>query len=422
MRRLAAAGAVCVLGAGLVAAPTVAVAEETTFDEAEAEARGRAKIYGYLDAYWEKVASSPAGVDANGDTVLEENPHEFDVPNVNLMVQSSFGNRFRGYLNLKAPGAESVDVRNAWLEASLFGDYLVVRAGKMYRPFGLYNEILDAVPTYIGIEPPEIFDKDHLMLTRTTNLMVRGGISLGEHRVAYAFTTGNDEREADQVPVGADLQYNYGTRLRVGTSFYTSSGNAVPTRAVGDGSPDGGVATWMSTDHYMVYGGYLQLNYAGVILQAEYWESPHDAKRNPDEVLVLAQEAELNERQIARFGFDPANPQAADVTIDADYTVQTYYARIGYSLELAGIGEIVPYAQYDFYRNPETVKQKDFGGDNEAGLSDNGEFIKYTGGVVYRPVDAVALKLDGSNHRQKFNGETVNYPEIRISFSYLWSL
>ena len=63
-----------------------------------------------------------------------------------------------------------------------------------------------------------------------------------------------------------------------------------------------------------------------------------------------------------------------------------------------------------------------FGGDNEAGLSDDGQFVKVTGGMVYRPDPAVALKVDGSTHIQQFNGETIQYPELRASLSYFWQL
>jgi hypothetical protein len=163
------------------------------------------RLYGFLDAYWEKVAQTPAGIDGSGETIYEENPYEFDVPNVNVMMQTSLQRRYKAFLNLKAPGAESLEVRNAWLEAQLIEGLLAVRAGKLYRRFGLYNEILDAVPTYIGIEPPEMFEKDHLLVTRTTNLMILGEVDHEDHKLSYALSTGNDERLAGAIPVGLDL-------------------------------------------------------------------------------------------------------------------------------------------------------------------------------------------------------------------------
>ena len=82
----------------------------------------------------------------------------------------------------------------------------------------------------------------------------------------------------------------------------------------------------------------------------------------------------------------------------------------------------IPYGQFDYYKNPETINEKDFGGDNEAGLADDGTIFKYTLGVVVKPVRFVALKLDGSAHGQDFNGDYFIYNEVRASFSLYWEL
>jgi hypothetical protein len=39
---------------------------------------------------------------------------------------------------------------------------------------GLYNEKLDQIPTFIGIEAPEMLDADYLFLPRTTMEMMHG--------------------------------------------------------------------------------------------------------------------------------------------------------------------------------------------------------------------------------------------------------
>ena len=85
-------------------------------------------------------------------------------------------------------------------------------------------------------------------------------------------------------------------------------------------------------------------------------------------------------------------------------------------------GELIPYAQYDWYKSAETIADKDLGGDDEAGFSDNGEFFKVTVGFVLRPVSSVALKLDVSDHARRFNGKLEQNPEVRLNLSYLWSL
>ena len=80
----------------------------------------------------------------------------------------------------------------------------------------------------------------------------------------------------------------------------------------------------------------------------------------------------------------------------------------------------MPYFQWDWSRNPETIASKTFGGDNEAGVSDAGQFHKSTIGVVYRPIPEVAVKLDTSHHIFRFNGETTSYPELRVDFSFVF--
>lgn len=395
-------------------------------DEEYADESQVVRIYGFIDAYAEKVAETPAGVGANGDTIYESNPYEFDVPNLHFMVQGVIGGKYRYFLNLAAPGSggvggdEPLGVRNAWVEAPILGNSLQIRWGKTYRRFGLYNEILDAVPTFIGIEAPELFDNDHLMVTRTTNLMIHGNLPIAGNTLQYAVMTGNDERADGAVPIGGDLRFKWGSKLQIGSSFYTSGGDATPTRAVGDGSPKGGVINWMSEDQYMVFGGYAELKVDGLIVQGAFWQASHEGKRDPGSVLQLV-DAGLNQRQLRRFGLTGANPTEGDVVVDANYDVITYYLRAGYAFNTSA-GEITPYLQWDHYENPETIANKSFGGDGEAGLTDDGAFQKATLGAIWRPISPVALKVDGSAHIQDYNGEQIIYPEVRFSLSYFWQL
>lgn len=384
----------------------------------------QSRLYGFINAYVEKVGKTPAR-DANGDTIFETNPYEWDVLNFNVMLQGAIAGRYKYFFNLASDGAGSnvddatVDLRNAWVEVPLIPQYLNIRAGKTYRRFGLYNEILDAVPTFIGIEPPELFDKDHLMLTRTTNFMIHGAWAGELMTLNYSLTTGNDERSSDSLPLGGDVNADFGGWLKIGTSFYFSGPKSVPSRAVGEGSPRGGVLNWMAEDKYNVLGGYIEARLAGLLVQTAFWNGHHDATRDPDQVLLLAN-GDLNQRQMDRF-FVGGDPNAG-VNVDAKYDVRTFYTRMGYEFTVGEKSNITPYAQFDYFSNPETIRDKDLGGDNEAGLADNGKFIKYTIGTVIRPIPQVALKLDLSAHQQEYNGETVIYPEGRCSLSYLWEL
>jgi hypothetical protein len=71
--------------------------------------------------------------------------------------------------------------------------------------------------------------------------------------------------------------------------------------------------------------------------------------------------------------------------------------------------------------HPENIQNKQYGGDDEAGLADDGKFLKPSVGLVYRPIPTVAIKLDGSYHSQQFNGKQVMYPELRLDFSFAFS-
>ncbi len=204
--------------------------------------------------------------------------------------------------------------------------------------------------------------------------------------------------------------------LTVGASYYMTNGAAVPTHGVGEGSPGGGVATWMARDEYSVAGAFAELLWQSLTVQGAAYFSQHDATRDSKQVALLA-DAGLNDRQLDRFGLDGGG----EVVTDVEYDVSTVYFRAGYSV-IAGETELLPYAQWDTYINPETIQSKTFGGDNEAGMSDDGRFRKHTLGVVLRPRAYAAIKIDGSQHVQTLNGVTTRYPEVRSSFSVFWEL
>lgn len=384
-----------------------------------------ARLYGYIDAHYEKSAAVPSRIE-DGQTVFDKQPGEWDVANFNVMIQGNVFGKYRYFLNLASPGSGSpgedavVGVRNAWVELPIYRDLFNLRAGKLYRRFGLYNESLDAVPTFIGIEPPEMFDSDHLMLTRTTNAMLHGKVTSQDTTLSYALSTGNDERESSEIPLGADLRFDFPPGVQIGASYYATNGNAAPSVSFEDGkSPIGGVAHWMARDDFKVYSVFAQLITAGVTLQVEYTAAQHEAERDPDKVATLAQEAGLSEPQLARFFIDPADPMAGNVRQDVSYQVRAAYVRVGYEIKVAG-WQLVPYGQFDYYSNTENIDSEDYGGDHEAGLADNGVFYKSTLGLVVRPARFVALKVDGSTHTHLFNGTYETYPEVRTSLSLYW--
>ncbi len=383
-------------------------------------------FYGYINSYFEKSADhavlKASGVSGTPATRGESTgPVEYDVPDIHFVMQSNVADRFKTFLNLKAPGAEGVEVSNAWVESKLYGDTLAFRLGKFYRPFELYNEILDAVPTYIGIEPPELFDGDHLLLTRTTNMMLHGTSPVGPGVIRYSLTTGNDERATDQLPIGLDVRYLQDIKWTVGSSFYTTGGDAAPIEAsnstTGKASPPtGGVLPWMTSDQYQVMGAYVQYLDEKWTFQGSYFTADHNAVRNTAATSLICATGGMNRSQIDRFGC------GGTLNANGDYTVTAWYSRLGYNFTSNELGEFTPYLQYDSYTNKETIASKTYGGDKEAGQDDDGSIDKWTLGVVYRPVPAVAIKTDYSLHGQDILGKNESYGEARFSLSYYWRM
>lgn len=378
-------------------------------------------LYGYLSWRLEKVWDEPS-LDEAGDTVKQDADREITLPSFNIMMQYDVSDDLKVFFNLDGDEAEDISVANLWGEYSA-NQYLNIRIGKSYRRFGLYNEMLDAVPTYIGIEPPELFDPDHLLISRTTLAMVHGWIPLGKGELRYSLSTDNGEGgpSNDNIPLGFDLRYDWGLgNYTVGVSGYSSGGDTRSDVDLGDGPPRSGVLPWMAADDFTIIGAYGQFYLGNWQLQGAYWRASHSAERDPAAVVMVIDNAGINDNQRGRFLLDAAGPVTeANVNTEGDYDVDTWYLRAGYSM-LTARGEFVPYAQWDFYENPETIENKTWGGDAEAGLADDGKFSKGTLGLVYRPIPQVAMKLDASVHIQEFNGRTERYPEVRFDISYIF--
>lgn len=380
-------------------------------------------LYGYLSWRIEKVWDE-LNIDENGNTVKIDAPREIALPSFNIMMLHNISEKVKFFANLNGANAEDITVSNAWAEYKV-SDALNIRLGKTYRQFGLYNEMLDAVPTYIGIEPPELFDQDHLILSRETLLMVHGWVPFGDGELRYSFSTDNGEggpSEDDNIPLGFDLRYDASLAgYLIGVSGYTSNGDTVSDVALGEGSPRTGVLPWMAQDDFSVIGLYGQYEINSFKFQAAYWSSSHDATRDAEAVLTVIDNADINNAQRARFLKDPNAAATTDnVNLDGDYDVSTWYIRAGYSFYLNSGAEVLPYLQWDSYENPETIRNKTYGGDNEVGLTDDGVFTKSTIGIIYRPIPQVAFKFDTSTHFQKFNGKNESFSEIRFDASYIF--
>ena len=173
----------------------------------------------------------------------------------------------------------------------------------------------------------------------------------------------------------------------------------------------------MTEDYFNVYGLYGEAIGNNFTIQVAYYIALHRALRSGTKLSSLTTGG-LTQGQIDRIC---GGNCASGLDSNADYNINTWYVRAGYSFA-TGIGEIVPYVQWDYYSNPETVALKSNGGDNEAGIADDNAFNKQTVGVVYRPDPPVAFKLDFSNHSQTVGGQMASYPEARFSASYIWRM
>ncbi len=380
------------------------------------------RVYGYLSLYYENV-----GTLSNAPSGTKSDPGEFDYANLNIMMESNITDKVRAYINLRGTG--DIEVRNYWGEY-IFSDKLKLRAGKIYRPFGQFNEKLDAVPTYLGMEPPELFDKDHLMLPRVGKMMLHGGTMVGNNFLRYAYMLDSDENMLSAGNDEITLSHSWDLRmsmlndkLEIGHSGFVANEQNGPATGLGDGSPRTGVLPWMASDKYNVLGAYMTAKLGKLTVKGAYWVANHDAVRNADLVATLYQSTSLNDMQVDNFyGANYAGAGAAgDVISAADFKVSTYYIRLGYTIPKGKLPfELTPYAFLDWYSNPETVASKTWGGDNEAGVADDGKFSKPTFGFAIRPNPFMALKIDGSAHMYKHNGEDVNYKEIRMDLSFIF--
>jgi hypothetical protein len=386
-------------------------------------------LYGYINSNLQKTFDYPMRAE-DGLMKRVSDPLEWTpIKNFHIYGKGNFSRRISYLFNL-AGNDDLIEIRNAWGNFAI-KEAFQIRVGKMYRKFGLYNERLDQIPTFIGIEAPEMLDADHLFLTRTTNAMIHGEFVNSKRSISYALMTDNGEGgpQKSAFPLGWDLRYKSFTKsFIVGTSGYTSSLGTTKTTStvsLGEGSPKGGILPWMRGDKFTVAGVFIEKQIGKVLIQSEYYNAAHNAERDPEGVLTVIENADVNSTQRNRFLKSNENlPNDAlttdDVQTSVRYNVQTWYIRLGYNVQTE-IGQFVPYLFLDWMSHPESIQNKDFGGDEESGLADDGIFWKPSAGLVYRPMPNVAIKLDGSCHIQQYMGKNITYPELRLDFSFAFS-
>jgi hypothetical protein len=123
---------------------------------AEAQLGDRIKINGYASVEFEKQSGDEGKGDPNGS---------FDSDGVDLVVNVLATDRLRVGIDLTwehgavtEEGRGNVAVEYAFMEYFV-RDWLKLRAGKMFVPFGLYNEIHTAKPLFLSVKEPFATDK-----------------------------------------------------------------------------------------------------------------------------------------------------------------------------------------------------------------------------------------------------------------------
>jgi hypothetical protein len=215
------------------------------------------RVDGYLSVEFERQLDKKGRGDPNGS---------FDADLFDLVLNWSATDHVRLAADLTwehgsatEDGRGNVGMEYAWVEYA-FADALRVRGGKMFTPFGIYNEIHTAKPAYLSVkEPlstnkPDKFGTEHRLYPRWTMgvaLLGNGASSIGQWD--YVVAVGNGENEAGTAnPFEEDdnrqkafmgrVRLEPVSRLQLGASFYTDQ----ITEYTDDGEDTGGRTTLLT--------------------------------------------------------------------------------------------------------------------------------------------------------------------------------
>jgi hypothetical protein len=203
-----------------------------------APARGQigeyVKINGYGSLEFEKQVGANGRGDANGS---------FDADGFDLVLNATPTQRLRVAVDLTwehgaatENGRGNVAVEYAIVELFV-RDWLKLRGGKMFTPFGLYNEIHTAKPLFLSVKEPFSTDKTDKLGSPVrffprwgAGLAVLGNVPLGGKDLDYVVQLANGDQsdgnpfEADdnvQKAVAARVRFHPSSRIAVGTSLYS---------------------------------------------------------------------------------------------------------------------------------------------------------------------------------------------------------
>lgn len=253
-------------------------------------------------------------------------------------------------------GRGNVGVEYAWVEYA-FADWARVRGGKMFTPFGIYNEIHTAKPTFLSVKEPfstnktDKFGTENRLYPRwTAGLALLGNGASGIGAWDYTLAVGNGDNEAGTAnPFEEDdnkqkafmgrIRLEPLPRLQLGASFYSDQLTEYA------GEEDTGKRTAL-----LAYGGQLtwSLEAPAIGLELEYV----GGDRRPSSASGLPKVRSNGATAMAWWTLaDRVTPYVRFEWLDPD----TRQSRDQATLVLGGInyragGGLILKAEYDVYR------------------------------------------------------------------------
>ncbi len=215
-------------------------------------------VYGYSDftfSYWKQFGSTKFALSQNRTNILLSSQFfkRWDFF-VNIEFKGSYKLTYSDGSKDRWPGEETfappfeaggevqgewqddtsgrVELEEAWVRYAL-SEKFEIRLGSFHAPFGVFNTIQEASPTYITVRPPMIYDRDIResipvsIIPDKTNIEVTGlfrggklafryhlylGNGLGSHLREYSLDSG--------FAVGGRVQLNYDENITLGFSTY----------------------------------------------------------------------------------------------------------------------------------------------------------------------------------------------------------
>lgn len=175
----------------------------------------------------------------------------FSQNRTNILLASEFAKKWDFFLNLEFKGAfklgnkstswsgeeeakveGSLELEEAWTGYTV-SEKLKLKAGIFHAPFGSFNVIQDASPTYISVRPPLIYDDDFRswnpvsIIPDKANLEISGRFPGKNLALEYHLYAGNglgkgpeNFSDGSDISFGGRLKLNYNENLGIGFSTY----------------------------------------------------------------------------------------------------------------------------------------------------------------------------------------------------------